>query len=647
MFLVRRLGLWGQTIQNNVSGSTQSFLSLFASLSVLLAVLVGVPGCSSAPSTSRSSLFPQARTVPTPPEKAFQSEHPDHVTIAIVGINDFHGHVMAKERKLSDGRVVQSGGAPVLSSMLKILREEMRGNVLLVDAGDEWQGTLESNQVKGSIVMEFFNRIGMNVAAIGNHEFDFGLENLVVRAREARYPYVAANIFERKSGQRVGPSLGWPNVYPSRSFEVAGIKIGVIGASTQETPSTTRYDVVAPYEFRNPRPYLEQESKNLRSQGASAVLMTSHAGTVCQKTDELRDWTLLSRDSKQGECRPQEEMSRVFSQLKPGTLDGAVLGHTHQVVHHWVHGIPSIEDEAFNQYFNVLYLTFHKTTKKLLPELTRIEGLIPICAEMFERLYHCDTRRLPDGFSPGMVQATFHGKKVIPDPELETWLKPILESTEKFRKDVIAVAEMPIQHDTQAESMFGNLVANVFLDKSGADFALVNARGIRNPLEAGPITADSLYRALPFDNFINVISLSGRDLKLMLRIGTSGAHDFSPTAGLRLKLIPMNKTAPATDLNGDGKLDNWETNRLLEVTDLEGRALDDQKVYRLATFDFLVNGGDDMAWFMKRIPKNKIDRGTGEFARDVIAGYLKRKQKINTRDEPLLDPLHPRVILAQ
>lgn len=619
----------------------------FRFCSVLL--VAGFLACS-----TPSTLAPQSQLQrgELPPQKAYQDPSSDRVTIAVVGINDFHGHVMPKERKLFDGRVIQSGGAPALSAILKILRDEMKGNVLLVDAGDEWQGTLESNQVAGSIVLDYFNRIGMNVAAIGNHEFDFGLDNLKKRAIEARYPYVASNIFEKKTGARVGPKTGWKNVFPSQVFEVGGIKIGVIGVSTQETPSTTRYDVVAPYEFRDPSRILEQESKQLRAQGASAVLMTSHAGTRCESTEDLKSWKLWTSTMPQGKCFADQEMSRVFSKLKKGSLDGAVLGHTHQIVHHWVEGIPSIEDEAFNQYVNILYLTFERSTRKLLQQETRIEGLIPICTQTFEDLHHCDTRRLPDGFSPGLKTAQFHGKPIIPDADVTEWLKPILASTEKYRKDVLAVAELPVLHNTAGESMFGNLVADVFIRKSKADFALVNARGIRNPLDAGPITADALYRALPFDNFLNVIRLSGKDLKLLLRISTSGAHDYSQTAGLRMKVIPLDRDASRTDLNGDGKLEVWETNRLIDVTRIDGRPIEDSKIYTVATYDFLVNGGDDLSWFMKRVRKDQVDRSLGVFSRDIVADYLKTEfqakgKKINTREEPLLNPLEPRVILQR
>jgi 2',3'-cyclic-nucleotide 2'-phosphodiesterase (5'-nucleotidase family) len=615
----------------------------------LFSILPVLGGCTSAPivtPASPPSVLPPGRVAPTPPPRAYRSSTPDTVTIAVVGINDFHGHLISKERKLPDGRVIKSGGAPALTTMLRILRDEMEGNVLLVDAGDEWQGTIESNQVKGSIVVDYFHRIGMNVATLGNHEFDFGIQTLKENLKSAMYPYVSSNIFDKKTGKRLDSTTGFSNLYPSQMMNLGGIKIGVIGAATQETPRATRYDVVKYYDFRNPQKLIEQESQALRKQGAGAVLLTTHAGSRCEKREDLQDWRLWTADVEQGTCLADSEINEYFARLKPGSLDGAILGHTHQVIHHWIQGVPAVEDEAFNQFFNILYLTFDKSTGQVIPQETRIEGLIPICSEFFEGTDHCDTRRLPDGYSPGLRPANFHGQKVTPDPDVEAWLQPILQSTEKYRKEVVATAAAPIAHPPFSESMFGNLVANILRDKGKADFSLVNERGIRNPLEAGPITADALYRALPFDNLLNVIRIKGRDVKTLYRIATSGAHQIWSFAGLRIKIIPIDRPAPKTDLNGDGKLDVWETNRILEITREDGTPIQDNQEYSVATFDYLVSGGDNMAWFMSRIPKKKIETTEAGYTRELVIEYLRQEKVVNTPEKPLIDPKKPRLILA-
>jgi 5'-nucleotidase len=578
------------------------------------------------------------------PEKAYQSSNPDHITLAVVGINDFHGSLQPRERKMKTARgevTVKSGGASTLYSMISILRQEMNGRVLVVDAGDEWQGTLESNLTQGSSVVEFFNRLGVKVAAVGNHEFDFQVSNMQKRFAEARYPYVAANIFEKKTGKRPG----WKNFYPSRIFEVDGIKIGVIGHSTENTPGTTRYDFVKHLEFREPFPVLENEASELRKQGAGAVLLTTHSGTFCARS-RLQDWRLLDSQQDQGGCE-SDELTRLTAKAKQGVLDGIVSGHTHQVIHHWLNGIPTVQGEAYNQHFNIIYLTFNRRSGRILPQETRIEGLIPICAKMFKGVHHCDVRRLEAGQEPALIDAVFHGQSIVPDQSIEDWIQPILAGTEKYRKEVVAETVLPLVHSMDQESALGNLVADAMKDRSKADFALVNGGGIRTSLDAGPITYDGLFRALPFDNMLNVIRLKGKDVKLMYRIATSGAHGLPSIAGLRLKLRQYDSRLSGSDLDQDGKIDPWEKDRLLEIKTSDGKDLKDDQIYTIATYDYLIGGGDDFHWFMKRVQPSDVSKKDADYCRDVVTGYLKRKKVVNSPDEPLIDPANPRMIIEK
>ena len=576
---------------------------------------------------------------PPVPEALWTTPDPSRVTIAVVGINDFHGSLLPKEKKLPDGTIVKSGGAPVLASILKILKEETAGRMIVVDAGDEWQGTLESNSVQGATVVDFFNRIGIRAAAIGNHEFDFNLDRLKKRIGEASYPYVASNIYERKNGKRIH----WKNTRPSVVLNAGGIRIGVIGVSTVQTPSTTRYETVKHLEFRDPVQGVIEESAKLKKQGAQAVLVTAHAGTFCKNTADLKAWRIRDPQNSPDECDPEQEIHQLSSKAGPGVLDGIIAGHTHQVIHHFLSGIPVIEGEAYNQYFNVIYYTFERSTGKLVSSETRIEGLIPICASFFEGTHHCDVRMLSGKESPRLVPARFHGRPVLPDPEVELWLKPIRESTERFRHEILAETRLPLSHPRDRESPFANLIADVLRERGHADFSLVNSGGIRTSLDAGPITTDGLFQALPFDNILRTVELTGKQVKLLYRIALSGAHGSVGISGLQATLVPFDRNVPGTDLDGDGKVSDWEKDRLLVIRFADGREFLDQGRYRVATFDFLLNGGDDFAWFMRGIPPRMISKENTGYCRDLVSDYLIKARVINTPEKPLVDPSHPRI----
>ena len=159
------------------------------------------------------------------------------VTISIVATTDVHGHLES---------------LPWLSGHVQNLRAVRRaegGDVLLVDAGDMWQGTLESNLGEGAAVVRAYNALGYDAVTIGNHEFDFGpvgrktvprepgdnpTGNIERRARQAHFPFLAANLISRAG-------IPWTprNIQPSTMLTVAGVRVGLVGVTTMSTPQTT------------------------------------------------------------------------------------------------------------------------------------------------------------------------------------------------------------------------------------------------------------------------------------------------------------------------------------------------------------------------------------------------------------------------
>ena len=161
------------------------------------------------------------------------------VVISVLGTNDVHGELIPQSDR---------GGITTFSGYVATVREARAddGAVLLVDAGDMWQGTLESNLSEGAAVAAAYNALGYAAAAIGNHEFDFGpagpksipeaVEDdpqgaLRQRAPELDFPLLAANLIDVSTNQRVE----WDNVRSSTMITRAGIDIGIIGVLTTDT----------------------------------------------------------------------------------------------------------------------------------------------------------------------------------------------------------------------------------------------------------------------------------------------------------------------------------------------------------------------------------------------------------------------------
>ena len=116
------------------------------------------------------------------------------------------------------------------------------------------------------------------------------------------------------------------------------------------------------------------------------MLLLSHVGNICPQD---RTYAIRTSQTEQGECAQDDELMQLLRALPTGTIDGVVSGHRHNLVHHYFDGIPFIGSTMGSYYFNVLYLTFNATSKKLIG--TEIEGPIPVCEKIFSKAKDCDT----------------------------------------------------------------------------------------------------------------------------------------------------------------------------------------------------------------------------------------------------------------
>ena len=214
----------------------------------------------------------------------------DQITISLLGTNDVHGQLLPEGDR---------GGLVAISAYVNALRaarDDDGGAVLVIDAGDMWQGTLESNLVEGAAIVDAFNAIGFDAAAIGNHEFDFGPVGvravpeeagddprgaLKLGASRANFPLLAANLIDVETGRPVE----WPNVSPSIILDIGGVRVGVIGVMTSRALQAT---IAANTRGLRVAPLAEtiiSEATALRNKGASIVIVTAHAGSSCKKFD--------------------------------------------------------------------------------------------------------------------------------------------------------------------------------------------------------------------------------------------------------------------------------------------------------------------------------------------------------------------------
>ena len=258
----------------------------------------------------------------------------DLVVITVIGTNDVHGELVPRQEK---------GGITTFSGYVANVREARAsdGGLVLVDGGDMWQGTLESNLNEGEALVQAYNAMGYTAAAIGNHDFDFGPTGpksvpedegddpqgaLRARAASADFPLLAANLIDTATGEIVS----WENIEGSTLLSLAGVQIGIIGLLTEDTVATTIAPNIRGLEIAPLAAAVEKQATALRSAGASLVIVTAHAGGRCAEFDDPFDTS---------SCFMRGEIMRVAEALPEGLVDHIVGGHIDGAIAHDVNGI--------------------------------------------------------------------------------------------------------------------------------------------------------------------------------------------------------------------------------------------------------------------------------------------------------------------
>ena len=527
----------------------------------------------------------------SPPAKQDQGPRPPPqrksgtVTLSIIGTNDLHG---ALER------------LPLLAgffSNLRAARAADGGGVLLVDAGDMFQGTLESNLGEGADVVRAYNAMGYNASAVGNHEFDYGPEGpattpqsveddargaLKARAREAKFPLLVSNISDKDSGARIK----WPNMPASTMVEVAGIKVGIIGASTESTPFTTMpANFVGLVMKPPPATAVAEEATRLRGQGAALIVVTAHLGSKC---------TDLEHPNDTSSCDQREELFKMVGDLPKGAVDVIVAGHTHAGIAHRIKDIAVIESFSSGKAFGRIDIRIAADGRVTA---VNIQKPHPVCAG--ETI---DNAITIDQCKPG----DYEGKPVAADPAVKKIVDEALAKADVRRKERLGVTLTgKVEKSYGAESAEGNWFTDLMLAaRPDAQVALTNGGGLRADMPAGDLTYGQLFEAMPFDNRFAVVDVKGSHLRSMVSTNMQRSGGILSWGGL---------TAKGRCKAGKLDLAVW----------VGGKPLDDAKAYKLVTSDFLASGGDGLIGRLK-LPATAI-KITDVIIRDAIADILRKK----------------------
>ncbi len=529
--------------------------------------------------------------------------------LEILGTTDRHGHVEATEGH---------GGAALLGGYLANARKAAPGRVLLVDAGDLFQGTMVSNLGEGQAVVRAMNALGYQASALGNHEFDFGpvgphaiakeaVEDsrgaakedprgaLKARIAEAHFPILSANV--------VGENVPWKKW---ALVTVGGIKVGVVGGTGEDLFRTTIKPNLVGLRVEPLAASVSAAAAEARKAGAQVVVAVVHAGGSC-----MRRSTILSSESP-GDLAGCEQHSELFKLARElvararrgegGKVDALFGGHTHKAFTAVVDGLPVAQPLASAMELAEidLELTDGKPTGRFRvePNTPHIAGgrykELPVAAHV-------------------AIDATF--------------AEDVARAAKQRAAPIGVTLPNGIARAFARESALGNLVADLMREATHADLGLTNGGGLRADLPSGPLTYGALYEALPFDNRLATVEVDGASLRRMVTRNLQADRGILSISGGRVTA----RCTPAglrVDLMMDG-----------------GQPLDDARRYRVGTSDFLALGGDDFGPLAAQLQPKIEDDVT---LRDLVAAGLVRLAKnglLAGNDPRFWDPAHRRMDL--
>lgn len=463
--------------------------------------------------------------------------------IDILTTNDIHGHI---EVGFDKKRQQDQGGIETLGGIVDDFRAVNPSATIVVDGGDAWQGTLISNTTNGQSVMDSMAEIQYDAAAIGNHEFDFGRDVLIDNIKKAKFPIIAANIYDDKTGK----SVEWTKPYTI--VERNGLKIGIIGFATPLTKTTTKSTNIEELSFKDPVPLAKQLSKELRDKGADIVMVTSHlAGDQNAKTQEIMG-----------------EMVELANGTGSGTIDALVGGHSHRRVSGIINGIPLIEAQSWLFAVGHIQLYVDRETKKVVSSDASL-------LETYTNLTTADPQ-------VQQIVADYKSKISAKANEVEGVAAGKI-STKSFRYDSNGNV------DRDGMTPMGAIVADAMRTAEKSDIAFTNQGGLRADIEAGNMTYSNMFEVLPFGNYNRTGTMTAKQIKTLLEV----PDQYSKLPALQFSGLKV---------QWDGSLPQGE--RYVSITLADGTPVytdgkyNETRKFSVTTNDFMATGqGDGFATF--------------------------------------------------
>jgi len=475
-------------------------------------------------------------------------------TVTLLHTNDVHARIMQFDKyggSCSDDAAAEGkcfGGVARRATKIAEIRAE-GGNILLVDAGDQFMGTLFYTQYKGEEAQRFMNGMAYDAMAVGNHEFDDGPGTLGSFIRGANFPVLSANINADNEPQLAGL------IKPYVVLDVGGQQIGIIGCTVEDTAilSSPGPNVV----FNPIEASVASAVSELEAMGINKIILLSHAG--------------FGRD--------KDVAAAVDG------VDVIVGGHTHTY-------LSNTSEKAEGPYPTVVNSPNGDPVLIVTAEaLGKYLGRLDVTF---------DTNGLPTAWQgePILLDAS-----VAEDADILAEVNSLYAPLEALQNQLVGSASVDINGERSTcrfeECNMGNLITDAIIwatAAEGTQIAFQNGGGIRASISAGDVSLGNVLEVLPFGNTIATFELKGEYVWAALENGVSRAENpenegtgrFAQVAGLRFTWNP-NQPAGSRVISADVK-----------NADGTYSPLDMNAMYKVAANNFIRTGGDDYSMFAEQ-----------------------------------------------
>ncbi|OMH32174.1 bifunctional UDP-sugar hydrolase/5'-nucleotidase [Motiliproteus sp. MSK22-1] len=504
--------------------------------------------------------------------------------LTIVHTNDNHGRFWHNKHG--------EYGMPARKTLIDRIRAEVKsqgGQILVLSGGDINTGVPESDLQDAEPDFKGMSKIGYDAMALGNHEFDNPLSVLRKQQQWANFPMLSANIYEKGSNKRL--------FKPYQIFDMQGLKVAVMGLTTDDTGIVGNPEYIGNIDFRNPIKEAEKLVPELEKQ-ADIIIAATHMGHYQNGNHGI---------NAPGDVRLARQVNGIDMVVGGHSQDPVCMQAENQVIEKFKAGeacVPDVQNgtvivqaHEWGKYVGRADLEYKNGELRLYSY-----QLIPV---NLKKKVKVDGKKKRVHIQP----------EIAADQELQDFLEPYQAKGQKELEMVIGNSDGLLEGDRDIvrfrPSNLGTVIARAQMQAVNADLAVLNSGGIRDSIEGGDISYKDVLKVHPFGNMVSSVEMTGKELLEYLSVVASKPVDsgaFAHFAGLSM------------DVNG-GSISNLT---------IQGQPLDTSKIYRMALNSYVASGGDGYP----KVSDKPSYVNSGFVDADVLKNYLQKNTplKISTYD---------------